>query len=188
MKSQLFIIIAFAILQSCSTVNVTSDWDREAKFTDYKTFGILKRDEANGAFINDFDWKRIEDSITSEMTARGYTLEYGETDLDVGVHILLENKTDVRAYTDYYGGYGYGGYRWGYGYGAYGMGGTTTTVTETDYTQGTLILNVMDAREKALIWQGIAVGTVKEGNVDREKRINKIIGQMYAQNPFKKQK
>ena len=84
----------------------------------------------------------------------------------------MEDKTDIRAYTDYYGGYGYGGYGWGYGYGPYGgMGGATTTVSQSDYTQGTLILNVMDAKEKFLLYQGIAVGTVQEGNSDRERRI-----------------
>lgn len=186
MKSRLLLFSAIIIvLQACSTVNVTSDWDREAKFSDFITFDILPRDEANQAIINDFDWKRLTDAITNEMKARGYSYQDNDADLDVGVHIILENKTDINAYTDYYGGYGYGGYGWGYGYGAYG---TTTTVTQTDYTQGTLILNVMDAREKRLLWQGIAVGTVKEGNSDREKRINSIIAKMYAQYPVKKTK
>ena len=170
LKILLFAIILI-IMQSCSTISITSDWDRESNFTDYKTFSILPRDKANETMINDFDWKRIQEAITNEMTARGYT--YQESgDLDVGVHIILESKTDYTAYTDYYGAYGYRGYGWGYGY---GMGGATTTVAQTEYTQGTLILDVFDAKEKALMWEAIAVGTVKEGNVDREKRINKQI-------------
>jgi len=188
MQTRLLILTTFIILQSCSTVNITSDWDREANFTEYKTFTILSRDEANKAIINDFDWKRIKEAITKEMTARGYTYQDADADLDVGVHILLEDKTDVRAYTDYYGGYGYGGYGWGYGYGPYGVGGATTTVTQTDYTQGTLILNVMDAKAKQLLYQGVAVGTVREGNVDREKRINNVIAKIYATYPVSKSK
>jgi hypothetical protein len=124
------------------------------------------------------------------MTARGYKHQPDNGDLDVGIHILLEDKTDIRAYTDYYGGYGYGGYGWGYGYGPYGggMGGATTTISESDYTQGTLILNVMDSKARLLLYQGIAVGTVKEGNVDRERRIHKIIEKVYAPYPVPKSK
>ena len=189
MKSGFLAVLAVIILQSCSSVNITSDWDREANFNDYKTFNILSRDEANAAIINDFDWKRIKDAIIDEMTARGYKHQPDNGDLDVGIHIILEDKSDMRAYTDYYGGYGYGGYGWGYGYGPYGgMGGATTTVSQYDYTQGTLILDVFDAKQKLLLYQGIAVGTVKEGNTDREKRIHKVIGQVYAPYPVPKSK
>ncbi len=167
-------------------MNITSDWDRKANFNDYKTFNIFPRDSANQTFINDFDWKRIQDAINVEMVVRGYTFQAENADMDVGVHILLKDKTDVRAYTDYYGGYGYGGYRYGYGYGGYGVGGSTTTISEYDYTQGTLILDVLDAKAKELLYQGIGVGTVKEGNVDREKRINKVIAQIFAPYPVKK--
>ena len=187
MKLRLLFFTAIILLQSCSSVNITSDWDREANFDDYKTFNILSRDSANQVIINDFDWRRIKDAIIVEMTARGYTHESDNGDLDVGIHILLQDKTDIRAYTDYYGGYGYGGYGWGYGYGPYGgMGGSTTTVSEYDYTQGTLILNVMDSKAKALLYQGIAVGTIEEGNADKEKRIHKVIGQVYAPYPVQK--
>ncbi len=189
MRLRLLFFAIIIILQSCSSVNITSDWDREANFNDYKTFNILSRDSANQVIINDFDWKRIKDAIITEMTARGYTHQPDNGDLDVGIHILLQDKTDIRAYTDYYGGYGYGSYRWGYGYGPYGgMGGSTTTITEYDYTQGTLILNIMDAKEKSLLYQGIAVGTVKEGNSDREKRVNKVMTQVFAPYPVPKAK
>ena len=187
MKIRLLVFATLIIFQACSSVNITSDWDREANFDNYKTFKILPRDEANKAIINDFDWKRFQESITEEMNARGYTYQAENADLDVGIHILLEDKSDIRAYTDYYGTYGYGGYGWGYGYGPYGgIGGATTTVTQYDYTQGTLILNIMDAKEKQLLYQGIAVGTVKEGNVDREKRIHKVMAQVFAPYPVKK--
>jgi len=189
MKSRFLFFIAIIILQSCSSVNITSDWDRESDLNSYNTFNILPRDSSNHIMINDFDWQRIKDAIIDEMTARGYTHQSGEADMDVGIHILLEDKTDIRAYTDYYGGYGYGGYGWGYGYGPYGgVGGSTTTISEYDYTQGTLILDIIDVKAKALLYQGIAVGTLKEGNVDREKRIHKVMAQIFAPYPIPKKK
>ena len=130
-------------------------------------------------YINDFDWKRIKDAIIEEMTCKRL---YHQTKAKL-IWILvftfyLKDKTDITAYTDYYGGYGYGRYGWGYG--PYGVGGATTTVSEYDYTEGTLILDVLDTKAKSLLYQGIAVGTIKEGNVDREKRVHMVMGKSFC--------
>jgi len=190
MKNFVFFIAVALLIQSCtSSIEVTSDYDKKANFTSYQTFNFLPRDDQNQLIINEFDWKRLTEAIITEMEARGYKQGATDADMVVGIHIVLEEKTDVTAYSDYYGGYGYGG--WGYGYGGMGMGmgmGTSTTsYSETNYIQGTLIVDVINATEKKLLWQGIGIGTIDKKAENKTERVNNAIGKIFEQYPIPKQ-
>ena len=82
-------------------------------------------------------------------------------------------------------GMGYGGY---YGYGpAYGWGPSMstahTTFNEYEYTVGTLVVDVYDAKNKKLIWEGVAQGTIDENPRGREENIKKVVAQIMARYP-----
>jgi hypothetical protein len=51
----------------------------------------------------------------------------------------------------------YGGY-YGYGYGYYGAW-ALTSLTSTSTYEGTLKIDIVDAKRKQLVWEGVAVGT-----------------------------
>jgi len=110
-------------------------------------------------------------------------------DLIVTLYIVTQEKSQTTANTTTTGGmgmggyYGYGGY---YGHGpAYGWGPTSshTTYSTYDYTVGTLIIDVYDAKDKKLIWESIAKGTVKEKTKGREDRINSLVSKMMIKYP-----
>jgi hypothetical protein len=81
------------------------------------------------------------------------------------------------------GGYGYGP-RWGWGMGA-GMGTSTTTYVEDDYMEGTLVMDMYDAKSKSMVWQGILNTNVKENPEKREKSIPKNIKKLMKEYPIK---
>ncbi len=95
--------------------------------------------------------------------------------------MVVDQKPSTAAYTDYYGSRyrGYGRYRggWGYGY-------AETTYTETDYLQGTLVLDVFDGKSKDQIWQGVVTSTVSENPQKREKSIPKKITALMKKFPI----
>jgi len=67
-----------------------------------------------------------------------------------------------------------------YGYGYYGMwAGAPRTYTDvSQYTEGTLILDFVDAKTKKLVFRGIGTGTVSdpETNAERIKEaVEKIV-------------
>ena len=64
-------------------------------------------------------------------------------------------KTEIRSSPNMSAGYGYYGYRAGM-YGAWS--GYPYDVETTNYRQGTLTIDVVDAGRKALVWQGVAEG------------------------------
>jgi hypothetical protein len=79
-------------------------------------------------------------------------------------------------------GYGYG--RWGWG-GGYGMGSSTTSYSEDDYKEGTVVIDFYDSGTKNLVWQGILTKTVTENPQKREKTIPKAVNKLMYQYPVK---
>jgi hypothetical protein len=74
-------------------------------------------------------------------------------------HVFLTDNISVQEYTDW--GYGYGG-GWPYGYGYYGMwaGAPSTYVDVSTYTEGTMILDVVDTHTKKLVFRGTGTAVV----------------------------
>ena len=190
---KLLIPLIIVFLASCSSVQVTNNWDKKVDFKQFKTFSMYPWDKQNDKIINSYDRETITNAIKSEMERRGYKYVEKDGDLIVSNFVTLQNKTDYQAYTNHYGGYaGYGG-GWGY-YGSpwavgYGWGpgyGGQTTVTQVNYTQGTLIIDIFELKSKKLIWQGMGVGTVDDNLAARDRNLPKTISHIFRRFPVTK--
>jgi hypothetical protein len=98
--------------------------------------------------------------------------------------LVSEQKTSKTAYTSYYGGGAGRGYGRGRRGGGWGMGGSTTTYSESDYVQGTMVIDIFDNESIDLIWQGVGVGTIKEKPEKREKSLPKSIAKILKDFPI----
>jgi uncharacterized protein DUF4136 len=178
------IVFVMIILAGCSSIKVTSDYDSTVDFTQFKTFEYYGWAKESNKILNQLEQERIENAFGKELRARGLSgVEKGDGgDLIITLYVVTEQKTSTTANTTTtgmgMGGYGYGGY---HGYGpAYGWGGSsmhssTTTYSERDYTVGTIVIDVYDAKEKKLIWESIGSGTIKESKTSEEKERNTTI-------------
>ncbi len=129
---------------SCSTLKVTTDFDRSVDFIKYKTFDFIQLD-VRGA-ISELNQDRFIKAIKAEMEKKGFTLDKSNPDILVNATAIIEDKKSVTADTYGYGGY-YRPYRWG--------GGVTTTSFDVyEYKYGSLIIDVIDASTQQLIWEG----------------------------------
>lgn len=166
-------MLALAI--GCSPVNVKHDYDSEANFAALKTYGWMtapsnSNGNAQSALQhNSLLDKRIKQSTDRQLAAKGYT-KNENPDFLVAYHVGAQNKINV---TD-----------WGYGYGPYGrrFGGN---VDVRQYKEGTLVLDIIDARTKELVWRGIGSATI-DPNTSAEKRtqkLDKAISQILAKFP-----
>lgn len=183
-KNAILLVLAAIVLGGCSGIKVVSDYDRSVDFTQYKTFEYYGWMEDSDKLLNDLDKRRIESAFGDEFRARG--LEYVESggDLVVGLFIVTEQKTQTTATTTHMGGMGgYGGY---YGYGpGWGWGGgmSTTTYSDYDYVEGTLVVDVFDKAKEQLIWESIGRGTVDDNPQTRDENIPKAVAQIMAEYP-----
>jgi hypothetical protein len=131
-------------------MKITMDYDKSVNFGLYKSFAIAKLEMKNIS-ISQLNAERITNAIKDEMKKKGFREDPENPDITVNPITILKDEKTVTAYTDYYG---YGGYYRPYGWGG-GMGTGTTTYNVQNYINGSLIIEVIDAKSQKLIWEGI---------------------------------
>lgn len=182
----LLLIAAFALLlTACSSgPQIKADYDPSVDFSGYQTFNFYNPMGIENPNYSSIIGQMFREAITREMEQRGYTLS-DDPDLMMNVSAILEDKTKVTTYNDpMYGGYY--GYRAGFYDPWYGYGyGTSTHVSQ--YTEGTVNIDMVDARAKRMVWEGIAVGRVDEDRSNAEVReaINSGVAEMFSAYPFR---
>ncbi|HET8839530.1 MAG TPA: DUF4136 domain-containing protein [Flavobacteriaceae bacterium] len=165
------LIMLVAVLSSCDSVRVATDYDREANFNSYETFAFYKPG-IDKAEISDLDKKRILRAIETELEAKGMTKSENP---DLLVSIFTKTVENVNIYQNpgYYGyAWGWRPYYWGTGY---------NTVSRT--TEGTLYIDLIDAQTMNLVWQGMGTGALELEMEDKIERINEIVSQILAKYP-----
>ena len=107
------------------------------------------------------------------MAAKGWT----QVDSGGDVAIVIRTTQTQRQLQTFYSGFG-GGWRWrGFG----GMGESTTT--EQDYKEGTLVVDLYDAKTKQLIWRGSAESMLSDKADKNEKNLDKGVAKMFKKFP-----
>jgi len=172
----LAILFGVALLPACApALKVTSDYDRQADFSKYKTYSFSP--QSSELQVNDLNKRRILTEIETQMASKGFSkAETG--DIIVDVRISAQERKEATATTTG-NGYGmYGGYR-------YGGGFQTTSVNVQTYVDGTLIISFIDAQKKELVWQGTGVKTLDQDATaeKREKNITEAVKGILAKYP-----
>jgi hypothetical protein len=175
--SALLVACAFA---ACSTVTVTTDYDHSAPFGKYKTYAL--EPAAHDQTLSPSSEAALRAALRTELATRGISeTSAAKADLAVVRHVFLREKVSVQQYTDW--GYGYHG-GWPYGYGSYGMwAGAPATYTDVNqYTEGTMILDFVDAHTKKLVFRGQGVAIV-DGPESNAGKISDAVKKMVAAFP-----
>lgn len=159
----------FLAIAGCGVyTDITSDYDRSVAFTKYKTFAWLPdKDTSKSEYNNQIIRNNTRNYFTHCMGERGYKARVDTPDvfLDLIVTTAKKEKTvntpvynypydwyyDNPYYYPYPSSYYYN-YPYYYNY-------TTTYITQkTEYTEGAIILNVIDRKQNKLVWTGTAKG------------------------------
>jgi hypothetical protein len=162
-------LLAGLLLTACASgPEIQSDFDRSVDFSQYKTFGFFSPMSVEGENYSTMFGQQFRTSIAREMRARGY-VESDNPDLGINVSARMQEKTKVTQTTDPMMVGGYYGYRRGFydPWMSYGYG-TTTNVSQ--YTQGTVNVDIVDMAQKRMVWEGVAIGRLKEGRSNAEIR------------------
>jgi hypothetical protein len=162
-------LLFLVALGSALAQQVKTDFDHQANFSQYKTYSwqtVKDRDPL---------WdSRIKSAVDAQLAAKGWTKV--ESGGDVAIVAIATSHTE-RTLQTFYDGMG-GGWRWrGFG----GMGEATTT--EQDYKEGTLVVDMYDAKTKQLIWRGSSEDTVSNNAQKNEKNLDKGVAKMFKKFP-----
>ncbi|WP_309607445.1 DUF4136 domain-containing protein [Flavobacterium sp.] len=162
-------VLLLFILASCSAVRVNADFDKNVNFEPYKTYAFYKTG-IDKAEISDLDKKRILRSIDEEMTAKGFTKS--ETP-DLLINIFTKEREQVNV-NQFNAGWGFGWNPWMWG------GGYNNVSTSSE---GTLTIDLIDAKKKEMIWQGEGVGYLTQNTHRKDENIKEFVTKIMSQYP-----
>ncbi len=177
---QKFILLAVACLIAfgfgCSSIKISNDYDKDADFKVYKTYDWLdNRPGVSDDVINAmrqhqlFD-KRLRPAVEAELNAKGLSRNQTAPDILLTYHVGVEDKVDV---TDW--GYGYSGHYYGY----------QRDIQVYQYNEGTLILDMIEARSMQLVWRASATKTIDEkpNPEQAEQKISQVVAKLLSVYP-----
>ena len=172
MKTIKFIpILGIFILSSCSSVFVNTDYDKKANFANYKTFAYNKT-SIDKLEISDLDKKRILYAIDEVMPSKGFTKS--ETP-DIIISIFTKERERVDVYNNLGWGFG-GGYGWGPNFGMNFSRGITSQ-------EGTLYIDIADAKTKSMVWQGTGTGYLTTNTDKKDARTMEFVTKILEKYP-----
>jgi len=174
---------AVLLLAACATgPRVTSDVDPSANFGQYRSFAFYSPLAIEGQGYATLTSGRTKDAARRQMEARGYVYDETSPDLWVNLNAYMQEKTDVvntpEVDYDYY-----------YSYRARRYVSVPYWRDRTDvytYTEGTLNVDLVDAKQNRLVWTGVAVGRVgRTKPEERGAKIDAAVAEIFLRYPYR---
>lgn len=146
---------------------VVVDYDHSADFTNYKTYSWIRVKVGDPLWV-----ERVTRTIDAQLVAKGWTKVDAGGDTGITAFGSTREEPTLTTFYDDLGG----GWFWR------GFGGiATTTVQETPV--GTLVVDIFDKPKMRLIWRGLAQDALS-GKPDKdEKKLEKIVTDMFRHFP-----
>jgi hypothetical protein len=139
------------------SVTVSHDRDPTADLSGLRDYRWLPQ-RTSAALLD----ARVKAAVNDQLFRKGYLGEAARPDFYVAYYVGARDRIDVTT--------------WGYGY-------RRTDVRE--YTEGTLIVDVIDARTMQLVWRSFAQGTLdpSASPQDRDQRLRAAVTKMLKEFP-----
>jgi len=122
---------------------VRTDFDPAVDFTRFKTYAQVpppERGDRERVPVGPFLDGRIRAALDRELPQRGLVKAEGtDPDLLVGYYLVLRDRVDWGFVTTY----------WGWGWGG-------VAPVPYSYTEGSLVVDLVDAKSRRLVWRGWA--------------------------------
>lgn len=159
---RLALMLTIAVAAGCATMNVSSHIERDVNFAAYTTYDWGPPDNLpvgdprldNNPFFNDY----LQGAIEKQLYAKGFERAVnGTPDLLVHYHASVNQRLDVYEADT----------RYGYCYG-------DCQPHVVDYDQGTLIVDIVDAKTSRVVWRGWAQDAMN-GVIDNQDRLDKQV-------------
>jgi hypothetical protein len=109
--------------------------------------GRLRTDKYDPMVNDSFANRALRETITQGFTARGFTMNALAPDFEIAVYASAQEKLDVA--------------NWNYGYAFWPQSRVNWSapgviVEHAEYSEGTVIIDVVRARDRELLWRGSA--------------------------------
>ena len=166
----------------CASDNIRSDYDPTVDFSQYKTYNFFVDAGPEDTNYQSFFSKYMVEAISLEMDKRGY-VKSDDPDLLINFNAILQEKTKVTTTPAPAAG-GYYGYRGGF-YDPWGGYGYAEQTHVSQYTEGTFNIDIVDARQKKLVWEAVGQGRVSQKDLDAlDETVYEGVPKFFEKYPF----
>lgn len=165
--ARLFAMLLGTLLMAAavSAQKVTTDYDSNTDFTQYKTYAWA----LGSSVAQDPLWhQRIVSNIDRQLEAKGLKRVDSSPDVYVSYNSGLKEDVSIQ----------------GFGSGRPWFGGSFSA-NKVTRVEGTLLVQLHDARSKQLIWRGIATETASEKRDKNISKLEKTVQKLFKQYPPK---
>lgn len=157
-------------LAACAGSRVATDYDPNASFAPLETFAWLEpvRDEVEDPLLDSpLLNRKVERAVADALLARGYSRVDAPADADFLVTYHTASRERLRDRGGFSIGLGFG-HGWHHGHSAMFLGPQHYFPRIEGYQEGTLMIDVLDARSRDLLWRGWIRNTVDPSNYSDE--------------------
>jgi hypothetical protein len=161
---------------ACASIDVRTVTNPHADLVSLRTFNVMSQPPARAPdaqsaddpmLVNSISNRALRADLVKAFQDRGYVLA-DHPDFSVAFYASAKQKLDVSTW-DY--GYPYYPYWWG----GWGPGWDPTAAQTTQYTQGTVVVDVIDAQNHELLWRGAGVSKVSDDEQQYEQDLWKTV-------------
>lgn len=161
---------------------VTFRYDQSVDFSAYRTFAFFEPLAIDSAGYEPVVAKTMKAAARAELEKRGYV--YAETGADLLVNLSgkLAKQLEVKQ-VESVAPPVYFSFRQGY-YSDWSPQGPESEVVE--YTEGTISVDIIEAKGKRLVWEGVAIGrATKKTKRNREATLTAAIAEIFGKYEFR---
>lgn len=176
--------LAALLLAACASgPRISSEADPSADFSQYRSFAFYSPLAIESQGYSTPTSNRIRQAARAQMEARGYVYDERQPDLWVNLNAYLQERTDVTTIPevdyDYYYSYRARSYV------AVPYWRDRTSVRR--YNEGTLNVDLVDARQNRMVWTGVAVGRASRSTAPAERgaQIDAAMSEIFARYPHR---
>lgn len=181
------LLLAGTSIIACAGPKIGYDYDSSAQFGTYRTYDWdpEEREAASDKRAdNTYAGIRIRTAVGAQLLLRGYKLATdGKPDFYVAYHLGLKELSPDSS--SQYLSRGMAGQAFTYTADTRSKG--TTYATLDSHLAGSLLVDIIDAGTRKLVWRGTAAGEVDQGltTAERNERIRALIHEMLSHFPPK---
>ena len=150
------------------------EYDKSIDFSKFKTYAIDPKENSPHPMLR----LAIQAAVQDDLGKRGLSKVASDPDLYVQMYGAIDSDMSFNYFDPIYGSgippLTYGINMW------YGIPGTTTTVV---VQKGELVVDVIDAKQKKLIWRGIAKEKLSDQRSKLLDQVNAAVEKMFRQYP-----
>ena len=166
-----FLSILFLCAGSLYAQKVETDFNESVDFNAFKTYSwrIARASKKQDAADNSIADNRIRTAIAAQLSKKGFTEAESGGDVVVTYRVTSKDKRETERIPNMNRRGAYGG----------------STRTSRVYTQGTLLIDILDGKSKELIWRATCKDSVNDV-AKFEKRLGEDVEKAFKKFPPKK--